>query len=179
MLIHEIHNLENHAVSFLIDEFSKITDTDIVKNYHPDYSHDPANFFYVLESGRFRKGHGKYYVIEEDNRFVCSAGWNEYDIDPTIALCLSRMYISNKYRTKYYVGTHILPLALTETTHYEKVWMTVNRYNRALYQWFERVSTGKQPTLFDEWPDIYKRFSPIGIREIYYTEQYVVELKDR
>lgn len=180
MKVHEIHDSGNKEVmSLLINEFSTIESADIVKNYHPDYKNDPANFFYILENGRFRKGHGKYYVIQDDNDFVCSAGWNEYDLDPSIALCLSRMYINKKYRTMYYVGNHILPLALADTAHYEKIWMTVNKYNRVLYNWFERVESGKLPTLFDDWPEIYKKFKPIGMKEVYYTEQYVVELKNR
>lgn len=176
MQIHEIHdNTNKHVISLLEEEFSTIANVDVVKNYHPDYRNDPANFFYVLESGRFRKGHGKYYVIEEDNKFICSAGWNEYDLDPTIVLYLTRMYVNKAYRAMYYVGTHILPLILAETTHYERAWITSNKHNKAIYDWFERASAGKQTSLFNNWPEIYRQFKPIGKREVYYTEQYIVE----
>jgi len=29
--------------------------------------------------------------------------------------------------------------------------------------------------LFNDWPEIYRKFVPIGKRDIYYTEQYVAE----
>jgi hypothetical protein len=178
MQIHEIHDGGNeYVMSLLKTEFSTIKNTDIVRNYHPDYSNDPANFFYVLESGRFRINHGKYYVIEEDGKFICSAGWNEYDLDPTIVLYLTRMYVNMRYRTMYYVGTHILPLILAETSQYDRAWITSNKHNRMIYNWFDRAANGKQTALFGDWPDIYRQFKPIGIREVYYIEQNVVELK--
>jgi hypothetical protein len=177
MKIHQIHDSTNrHVIQLLETEFSSIDNVDIVRNYHPDYKNDPANFFYILNSGRFKSGHGKYYVLEEDNSFVCAAGWNEYDLDPTIALLLTRMYVNKRYRATYPVGTNILPLILAEINRYDKAWITSNKHNNAIYNWFNRSAQGKKASLFNSWPDIYKQFKPIGTKEVYYTEQDVVEL---
>jgi hypothetical protein len=154
-----------------------VVDPSIVKNYHPDYRNEPANIFFILENGRYRKGHGKYFVIEEEGEYICSAGWNEYDLDSTIALALTRMYVNTEYRAQYYVGNHILPVILEETINYPRVWITSNNHNKMIYRWFERAASGKRTTLFRDWPDIYRGFVPIGQHEVYYTMQDVAELK--
>jgi GNAT superfamily N-acetyltransferase len=174
MIIHEIHDLSNSVVTNLLTkELSNITDDIFIKNYHPDYIDYPGNLFCILKQGRYIKGN--YYVIEEDEKYICSAGWNEYELDSNIALMLTRLYIAPEYRTRNYAGTYMLPKALTEVTNYKHVWMTVNEYNKGLYAWFDRASKGKRTGLFHDWPKIYRKFVPIGKRDIYYTEQYVVE----
>ena len=59
MLLHELHNSSNEFVMNLLEvSLSKITDNDIIKNYHPDYKNDPANIFYILNDvhGRYNRG---------------------------------------------------------------------------------------------------------------------------
>jgi len=175
MQIHEIHDLSNkHVTELLITSLSGISDTRIIKNYHPDYNNDTGNIFYILQNGRYNLGKGKYYVLENNGEYICSAGWNEYE--PDIALILTRMYIAPKHRVNYYVATNILPKILEEVTDYKHVWATVNAYNKALYEWFVRDKLGKRTALFNNWPDIYKNFKPVGKKNIYYTDQYVIEL---
>jgi len=177
MNILTIHDYtECPALSLLEKEFSTIVDPLYVKNYHPDYTNVPGNFFYILRYGRYANGHGKYLVLEEDGQYICSAGWNEYDLDPTIALVLTRMYVNKEHRAQYYVGKNILPILLNETSNYNRVWITSNQHNKSIYRWFSRAADGKNPTLFNSWPEIYKKFKPIGQREVYYTLQDVVEL---
>jgi len=79
------------------------------------------------------------------------------------------MYVNPRYRSKFYIGNHVLPIIIKETHHYKKVWTTFNEYNKSLYDWISR-GTG-------EWPEIYKNFKPIGKKNIYYTEQYVAEFE--
>jgi len=177
MNILEIHNyIESPALNLLKKEFSTITDPAYFKNYHPDFEDHPGNFFHILKNGRYSPGHGKYLVLEDNGNYVCSAGWNEYDLEPTIALVLTRMYVNKAYRTQYLVGKNILPILLEETSNYNRVWITSNQYNKSIYNWFSRAAEGKNPSLFNNWPDIYKKFKPIGQKEVYYTLQDVVEL---
>jgi hypothetical protein len=172
MIIHEIHDLTNtHATELLKQGLSKITDNRFLKNYHPDYVNDTGNLFHILEHGRYTKG--KYYVLEEDGKYVCSGGWNHYEDD--IALVLTRLYILPEHRAKYYAGAYILPKALEEVIDYKHIWITCNEYNKSIYHWFDRAHKGRRPGLFNDWPDIYRKFVPIGKRDIYYTEQYVAE----
>lgn len=177
MHVHEIHDLSNSKiVSVLAQGLSKIADENILINYHPDYSDHNSNLFYIIRHGRYRKGYGKYYIIEEEDKFICSAGWNEYEIDPTIAFALTRMYIDPSYRGQYLVAQHILSKTLNETKSYDKIWLTVNKYNKRLYDWFVRADQNKRTALFNDWPEVYRNFKPIGEKTIYNTPQYVVEL---
>jgi hypothetical protein len=179
MLLHELHDSSNEFVMNLLEvSLSKITDNDIIKNYHPDYKNDPANIFYILNDVHGRYNRGCYYVLEDDGEYVCSAGWNQYDLDSTIALALTRAYVEPKYRTKYYMGEFILPKIIESARDYEHLYITADSYNSAIYQWFVRAEAGKSPGMFSDWPDIYKNFKPIGQKTIYYTEQYVVEYKN-
>ena len=177
MQLHELNDSSNEFVMNLLEEsLSKITDVDIIKNYHPDYKTESSNIFYILNDVNGRYKRGCYYVLEDDGEYVCSAGYNEYDLDQTIALALTRAYINPKHRAKYYMGEHILPKIIENTTQYEHLYITADSHNSALYQWFVRANEGKRPTMFQQWPDIYRKFKPIGKKYIYYTEQYVAEL---
>lgn len=178
MIIHEIHDLTNkHVIDILKQGLSEITDDSLAKNYHPDYISTPGNLFYILNAGRYRKGKGKYWVLENDGSYLGSAGWNEYELDTDIALVLTRAYIPKKLRGNYILAKNILPSMILETGTYKKVWLTVNEYNSLIYQWFLRSSNNKRPTLFNNWPEIYKNFLPIGKKDIYYTHQYVMEYR--
>ena len=176
MIVHEIHDLSNKKIVNMMGRgLRKITDPDILANYHPEYYDHPGNLFHIIKHGRYRKGYGKYYIIEEDGKYVCSAGWNEYESDPSIAFALTRMYIDTAYRGQYLVAQHILSKSLKETEQYAKIWLTVNKYNKRLYDWFVRADQNKRTALFNDWPEVYRSFKPIGEKSIYNTTQYVVE----
>jgi len=176
MIIHSIHDLTDQVlVNLLKTGLDTINDSKYIKNYHPDFSDQPGNLFYILSQGRYQKGRGKYFIIEEDGKYICSAGWNEYELDPTVVLVLTRMYIVPEHRARYHIGNHILPKAIQEASNYKKIWITCNEHNKAIYNWFLRASTGKRPALYNNWPEIYKRFTPVGMKTVYYTDQYVVE----
>ena len=162
-------------MKLLEESFSTITDLNIIKNYHPDYSSDPANIFYILSDVNGRYHRGCYYVLEDAGEFLCSAGWNEYELDQTIALALTRAYINPKYRANYYMGEYILPKIIKNTVLYKHLYITADSYNSAIYQFFVRANEGKRTAIFNDWPDIYRNFKPIGKKNIYYTEQYVAE----
>ena len=168
MTVHEVHNLwDSRLRGMLVDEFSTITDENIVRNYHPDYSKDTANIFYILDNTD-RYKYGCYYIVEEDGEFICSAGWNKYGLDHTIALALTRAYVAPKYRGTFPMAQHILPKIIDATTEFKEVLITVNDYNSTIYQAFSRPAP---------WPEVYKKFKPQGIRSIYYTQQYVAKLE--
>lgn len=177
MIVHEIHDLSDDKIVRLLSRgLSKITNENLAVNYHPDYSDNPGNLFHIIRYGRYRKGLGKYYVIEEAGEYISSAGWNEYETDSSIAFALTRMYTDPAYRGQYLVAHNILTKSLLETQHYDKVWFTVNEYNKRIYDWFVRADQNKQGPLFNDLPAIYRNFKPIGERNIYNTSQYVVEL---
>ena len=179
MIVHEIHDSSNtHVMKLLEENFSSITDDNIIKNYHPHHRNEPANIFYILDDIKGRYRTGCYYVLEDDGKYVCSAGWNVYDLDQTIALALTRAYVDPMHRTKYYMGEYILPEIIKNTRMYKHLYITADSHNSAIYQWFVRANSGKSPGMFNNWPDIYRKFKPMGKQNIYYVDQYVAEYRE-
>jgi hypothetical protein len=170
MIVHEIHDLSNTYVTELLKRgLSDITEAVSMKNYHPDFVDSPENLFHILKQGRYVKG--KYYVLEENGNYIGSGGWNEYELDTTTALMLTRLYIKAEHRFKFYAGNCILPRALPEAVgKYKQIWITVNEYNKHITNWFD---SNKTPRI--GWPTIYANFVPIGNRTVYHTDQYVIE----
>lgn len=178
MIVHEIHDLADpHINKLLQTEMQKVTDPEIEANYNPKFHKQHSNLFYVLPGGRYRKFYGKYYVVENEGQLVCCAGWNEYEEQPGTALALTRAYVAPEYRGQYPMAKYILPRILEEVKNYDTVWITVNEHNKLIYEWFVRASQNKRATLFNDWPEIYRNFEPLGEMTIYNTKQYVVELK--
>jgi hypothetical protein len=174
MKIYEINDLSNIAVvNLLKNSLKHIADDKIVKNYHPDYSNTAGNLFYILNEGRYHLG--KYFVVTIDDKYVCSAGWNKYELEPDTALLLTRMYIVPECRGQYIIGNNVLPICIREAHAYNRLWITANEHNLSIYTYFERASQNKRTALFNDWPDIYKRFKPLGKKTVYYTEQWVAE----
>jgi hypothetical protein len=75
------------------------------------------------------------------------------------------------------MGEYILPEIIKNTTQYKHLYITADSYNSAIYQYFVRASQGKTTALYNNWPDIYRKFKPIGKKTIYFTEQYVAEFE--
>jgi len=170
MNVHSIQDLTNSKIiEILSNGLQLVTEEHLLKNYHPNYRDDPANLFYILNQGRYKIG--KYYIItDSNNKYIASAGWNEYSEE--IALCLTRMYVSSNYRSNFIIAKVLFPFILTETEQYKKLWMTVNEYNKSLYNWFVR---NQKINSIGNWPKIYKKFKPIGTRTVNHSIQYVVE----
>lgn len=173
MIIYSIQDLSNiKIIELLKKEFSKISDVNLIKNYHPDYDKFSGNLFYILANGRYKIGN--YFIIEESNEYICSAGWNEYTDE--IALLLTRAFVSAKYRRQYFLSKYLLPVMIEQSKQYSRLWITANEYNKTIYDAFCRLSLNKSAGLFDQWPNIYKNFVPIGVRTVYNTEQFVAEM---
>lgn len=167
MIVHSINDLSNlYVVNLLKHGLGTITDLNYVKNYHPDYSNTPGNIFYILNEGRYKIGN--YFVMEEDHKYMGSAGWNEYE---DVALVLTRAYVPPELRLRYLMATHLLPIIFEQTTDYNKLWITSNSYNKSIQHAFDRLQKNKLTT----WPAVYKKFVPIGMHIVNNTLQYVAE----
>jgi hypothetical protein len=178
MNIYKINDLSNaHIVNILKNSMTEdiFKNQSLAENYLYSFKEKDSNLFYILDAGRYKIGN--YFVLtDDDDNFIASAGWNEYDKDT--ALLLTRMVVAPKHRTSYVLGLNVLPKMIEQTAHYKNVWILVNEYNKGLYDWFVRNDQGKSNGLFSKWPDIYKLFEPIGKKKVYYTEQYVLQLKN-
>lgn len=169
MVIHPIHDLSNkYAIGVLSRGLAKIRDSDIQPNYHPDFHSRSGNLFKILEEGRYRFNSGTYYVLEEDGELISCAGWNDYPVEPGTALILTRMYVNPQVRGQFTVGKYILPVAFGESmTFNHRLWMTFGQHNQKYERWFKNDS----PLI----PPLYKKFLPVGKKNIYFTEQSVYE----
>lgn len=174
MQIHRIHDLSNEYVVKILEEgLSDLPIGHLYDNYSPNQCDLNCNLFYILQEGRYKDG--SYFIVEKDGKYVCSSGWNRYN-DST-ALVLSRSYVDPAYRTQYLMAELLLPTMIEETSGYQHTWLTCNKNNPILYEWFVRAEQGKRTAMFAEWPEIYKKFKPIGEMNIYYTQQMVAQLE--
>ena len=175
--IHQITDLDNKIVEILKSGISRdmFGSEQLAINYLYEYRETPGNLFYILNQGRYNTG--SYFVVTDNNRYIASAGWNHYNDDT--ALLLTRMLVIPEYRGSYILAKTVLQTMIDQSSNYKNQWITFNEYNLTLYKWFERVEEGKRGALFNNWPDIYARFKPIGQRQINHTLQYVVELKNK
>lgn len=175
MFLHSLKShKDKHLVDFLKKNFSKIKETQLVRNYHPDFENESSNFFNILQNGRYENGN--YFILEEDGKFCGSAGWNPYRYrNEIIALGLTRCYLSREYRNKWLLSKYFLPMILEETKEFKKLWLSVNEYNKTIYKGFELFAQGKPVGLGEPWPKIFSQFIPIGKKTIYFTKQYVLE----
>ncbi len=170
MNVHMINDMsDSYALGLLKTGLSNIPAEQGSKNYAYEHRDLNSNLFYVLEHGRFRNG--TYYVIEDDGKYIASAGWNPYT--ESIALLMTRMYVIQSKRSQYFMGELLLPKMIESVKDYPDVYMTFNEHNKALYTWIERMKPGTQ----NIWPSIWSQFDAIGKQIIYNTDQYVVRLR--
>jgi hypothetical protein len=144
-------------------------------NYLYKYKNNPGNLFYVLKNGRYKKG-CYFVVVDENDNYLASAGW--YSYNHNTALLLTRMLVVPTLRGSYILAKTVLQKMIDQSSNHKNRWLTFNEYNLTLYKWFERVHEGKRGALFNNWPEIYSKFKPIGTKQINGTLQYVVELKN-
>jgi hypothetical protein len=173
---YEISDLSNPHVNEIMKkgfQHSMFRYDILARNYCYEFRDDPRNIFYILEEGRY-KDSSYFVVVDEDDNFMASAGWNGYTEDT--ALMITRMCVNPKYRNQYIIGNDFLPVMIERAFNYKNIWITCNDYNQVIYNWFERAAQGKPPSVDKTWPDVYRRFKPIGKKEVYYVVQNVVEL---
>ena len=174
MIIHQIRDMSDSSIVKILEQgMTQVTDPKLIENYHPDFKNENSNLFYILKHDRYKIGN--YYVMEEDNNYICSSGWNWYKDD--IALALTRTYVLSEYRQRNLIATHILPLIIEDSKSYDRLWITCNEYNKTIYKAFTRIQQGKTTGLSNAWDKIYSNFLPIGIRAVNFTNQYVAEYK--
>jgi len=172
MLIHQIQNLSNTKVIKLLEKgLQKVTESELIKNYHPDYKNENSNLFYILHHDRFKIGN--YYIVEENNNYICSSGWNWYKDD--IALALTRTYVIPEYRQRNLIASNILPLIMEDSKSYNRLWITCNGYNKAIFNAFTRIQQGKATGLTNTWDKIYGNFFSTG-RESTRSEIFTLKL---
>ncbi len=173
-----IHDSSNEEIIAKLSEGLAHISADVpyYDNYSPDRRGIPGNLFTILEQGRYLSG--AYFVVFDDyGKYAASAGWYQSDFCQNTALVLTRAYTLPRLRNQFLLAEYCLTRMISATVAYERVWITCNQYNRAIYDYVSRTRTHKSPTVGNKWPLIYNRFRPIGTRTVYNTEQYVLELE--
>lgn len=174
MVIYELQSdQECQGLTLLKQGLEKIQEQDLAINYHPHFSNDPANIFYLLKHGRYASG--CYFVLEDQGQYIGSAGWNVYN--DSIVLCLTRAYFVKEYRHRYYMAEYLLPKIFEQAHTYNTFWITCNDYNKKIYDGLVRLQQNKSSGMYNSWPDVYRKFVPIGSRIVNNSVQYVAEYK--
>jgi hypothetical protein len=171
--IHELHDINDLMVDFLIKSLIEANDSNISKNYHPEHRNYSGNLFNLLSQGRYSKGKGAYYVLEENEEFITSGGWNQYDFDSEVSLIFTRFYVAPKFRSKFIFTKILFDKIIEQTINYKYVYITVNESNKKFYDLVSKLYIGEKVNL----PKVFACFKPIGIKNIYYTPQYVLSLE--
>lgn len=172
--IHTINDLSNtNLISLLTSNLSQITDPEIIKNYHPDYRHVRGNLFQILDDKNGRYKTGNYYIIEDDGKYLGSAGWNEYN---DVALLCTRAYLIPGHRHRFLMSKYLLPKMFEETASYDRLWFTFNDHNLPIYNTLIKLSE-KNDRISDKslLRKNYGNFKPIGQRQVYSVIQNVLE----
>lgn len=176
MVIHELHDdQETPGFVLLRQGLEQLPEQNLAINYHPHFAKDTANLFYLLNTGRYSLGSGCYFVLEKEGQYIGSAGWNVYS--DSIVLCLTRAYFVKEHRHQYYMAEYLLPKIFEQTKMFNTFWITCNDYNKNIYDGLSRMQSGRSVGLYNSWPNIYKKFVPVGTRLVNNTPQYVAEYK--
>jgi len=138
-------------------------------NYNPLYENLSQNLFKKIRSGIFKNS--SYIVLEDDNGYVGSSGWYEYD--ENTAIVFVRTYLRKDMRQKHLLSKYFLPEFFS--LKYKKLWITVNEHNKALVNGFTRVGKSKGSSVGFSWNKEYAKFKPIGTKYINGLEQYIIE----
>ena len=169
----QIHSLKDLApcrgLTLLEQGMSLVEPSPDFDNYHPSSLDNPANIFYLLGHGRFTVGN--YFVLEENEKYAGSAGWNKYN--ETVALCFVRAYIPKENRNRFLLSNMILPLIFEQAKNFKSLWITCNQHNKIIYDGLERIDKNSNSL----WPEVYANFKPIGQIMVNNVSQYVAEFK--
>lgn len=166
MIVHKIQDNSNEYVMELLAD-GLITVEEI--NYNPLYENLSQNLFKKIRTGLFKSS--SYIVLEDENGYVGSSGWYEYNKDT--ALVLVRSYIKKEYRQRWLLTDYCLPIMLEEAKDFKNIWMTVNPSNSYLQKAFERTENGK--LAWPNMPPLLKKFKPIGMKYINGLDQYIIK----
>jgi len=163
------HKIQDNSNEYVMDLLADgLLESDDV-NYNPFYENLSQNLFKKIRSGLFKNS--SYIVLEDDNGYVGSSGWYEYD--ENTALILVRSYIKKEYRQRWLLTEKCLPIILDDAKDYKNIWITINYSNSYLQKAFERTNAGK--LAWPGMPRLLKKFKPIGTKYINGLEQYIIE----
>lgn len=123
---------------FCEDSYSDTRDSKV--NYHTDdWENNPASLLYkiYIEKVYDRENRGAYIGMLMDNKIVCAAGINQYNVDNNVALYLTRAYTRLSYRGNTKLLKHQMSYALLDKIieyDYLAAMISFNEYNLKLRQ---------------------------------------------
>lgn len=148
-----------------------------VNMWHEYWMDRPETFPYLVYlSQRFANDNGQFFVCKIDGELQAVSGIQISPFDNYVALGGVRSWVNEKYRGKFIIGRHLLPLqvAWAKSKGIKTIALTFNNYNKKLISYFKRSGLG-----------IKKKRNPNsmfynGVHEVpftcnvQYTEQWVI-----
>ena len=146
-----------------------------------NYNLNNINKGHVIEllcnEKRFFCHNAGFIVLYNGDELVSAAGYHPYNINGKDGhIVLSRFFINKPYRGKnnFIVDDYLFPHILKQNVG-PFLWMTMNEDRENLYNSFIRCYNKKSSFLGSPYPKSFRGFVPIGIHNIFYTKQFVVE----
>ena len=179
-----LSNLEN--VTKVKDEMAAIPIKECrVKesNYIYECRDVPGNLFKVLDEGRFQNG--AYYIMTtKENNFVASVGWHLYTYEDGREIALiSRAIVHPTYRHLRALSNYLLNPIINSIRENcsNKIWVAFNEHNMPLLHYWQRQNRHQRyindsaSTSWQQLKNMVPNFNYIGIKNINYVDQHVVE----
>lgn len=125
-------------IDFCNDSYSETRDS-AVNYYVRDWENNPASLMYKIyvEKVYDSANRGAYIGMLMDDKIVCAAGINKYNVDDNVALYLTRGYTKQSYRGNTKILKHTMSYALLDKIveyDYRAAMISFNEYNLKLRQ---------------------------------------------
>jgi hypothetical protein len=143
------------------------------ENYAPTL--ESHTLWSKLHTGRYDEYFFGYLVQQGVWKPIMGGG---YEVNENGIGVLTRLFVAPHYRMRLYIQHLLKQLTLTIATKHSNdttLYISFNKCNEALYEWFVRKQSGRSASIGKQWPEVFSVFKPVGLRTINYTEQLVCE----
>jgi len=144
----ELNSLDQKEIfNFAKNAYSITNDPAHVNMWSENWETDSATFPYLIyKSPRFANGNGIFHALLIDDKIEAVCGINRSSFDSYVALGGVRSWVNPKYRGRFLIGGHIMPLQLkwAEDNNLKTVCLTFNSYNEPMLKIVKRTGVGRK-----------------------------------
>ena len=131
------------------------------------------------KNSRYYQNNAGFIVIYNNEDLVACGGYHPFFMDGKKgSIVLSRFYINQLFRKSNINITddYWVPEMLKNNVDLGNwLWMSFNSDRKLLYESFVKQKKNRKLILGNIWPSFFTKFYGIGIKNVYSTNQYIVE----
>lgn len=112
--------------------------------FSQNWNVDPNTLpYHIYVSNRFKKN-GNFFIGMINEEIIAASGVYVSEFDKNVAIGGVRSWVNKKYRGKFIIGRHLLPLQLfwAKEKKLKTIALTFNEYNKRLLPYFRRSGFG-------------------------------------